>query len=206
LIAAEPETKTIIDPETGAIFDPETGEILGYVDQPLKDTEDTETLIRWLGERKLRVAAKLAGIHAEREAWIDKINDQYDSKIKALDRELEYLTRNPDFVTRLKTYAAEKLAGAKTRTLKTGLLKLSFRAVPGGLKVTDKDAALAYVQEHDELVDRCVTISYNLRATDYVALKDEIEDLPGIENVPDRETFSIDGEKVAVDDVVSEGE
>jgi phage host-nuclease inhibitor protein Gam len=205
LIAAVSETTIIIDPETGAIINTDTGEILGYEDTPT-ETEDTEKLINWLGERKLRVSAKLAAIQAEKQAWIDKVADQFDSKIKALDRELEYLTRNPDFVSRLKDYARVQLAGAKTRTLKTGLLKLSFRAVPGGLKVTDKDAALAYVQEHDELVDRCVTISYSLRATDYVALRDEIEDLPGIEEVPDRESFSIDGEKVAVDDVVSEGE
>lgn len=66
----------------------------------------------------------------------------------------------------------------------------------GGPKVTDTEAALAYCQEHDELMDACVTVSYRLRTTDYLKQMEATgELLPGIEVLPEQEqeSFYING-------------
>lgn len=182
----------------GMLIDAETGEIAGVADAVPE--EDAESLALWLGERKTWLEAQLQARRAEKEFWIQRVDERFDPQIRDIERSLEWILGNPVWTRKLREYAKQQLEGAKKRSFNVGLLKLGFRTKPGGLRVVDDKAALDYVSDHDELVDRCVTVSYRLRATDYIALREEIEGLPGIEDVPAREVFLLDGQAVEVEE------
>lgn len=187
------------DADTGVTFDPETGEIINVLDAPQAEA-DTEALALWLGEKKTEIESLLAAQMAAKQVWIDRINERFDARINELQRQWDWLVSNPEWVGRLEAYARDLLKGAKKRSFNVGLLKLGFRTKPARTQVVDTDAALEYVQEHDELVDRCVTVFYSLRKTDYIALRAEIPGLPGIEDVPESEVFLLDGKAVELKD------
>jgi phage host-nuclease inhibitor protein Gam len=81
-------------------------------------------------------------------------------------------------------------AGGKTKTLKTLGGSFSFRTVPGGLRVIDKDAALQWAKEHAPALVEVKTVE-SLPAA---ALKSHLQttgEVPaGCEIADDRESFS----------------
>ena len=132
--------------QDGFYVDPETGEVLGVVEQVPE--QDAEALAMWLGEALTRAKADLEGIRAVRESWLHRIEDIYGPQERAAVARVDWLqSGNPGWVALLRDYAAQKLAGAKTKTLKLGLLKLAFRSSRESVEVVDEQAAVEWVKD-----------------------------------------------------------
>lgn len=94
--------------------------------------------------------------------------------------------------------AKRQQPGFKGKTVAFLNGKCNWRTSKGGLRVVDTNAALEYVQEHDDLVDQCVTISYRLRTTDYLKVVEAYgEMLPGVDVAPESEAFYVNGTRVS---------
>lgn len=149
---------------------------------------DTEERAEWL-------VGKLASLEAEQERvksnavdMIARLQRQHDGLLKRFGRELE-------------DYCRQRNTG-KSKTVHFLQGKCYWRTTKtGGAYVADRDAALAYCQEHDELVDSCVHVAYRLRGSEYLKQFEETgELLPGIEAAPTSEVerFYVNGKRVEV--------
>lgn len=126
-----------------------TGEVVGVEDAPLAaiaDQATAEHVIAWLGPRRAAAQARLAGLEAEKTAWIERINAVYDGRIRR-ERSLLgwYATRYHDL---LRYYADVMLTGQKGRTVVAGLLRLSFRRKPRKIEVADSETAVVWAQSN----------------------------------------------------------
>ena len=133
--------------ETRVLVDSETGEVLGVDDNPGANAADAETygeaVCAYLGPRLTAANARLAALEAERNVWITRINAQFDVRIKCEKNLIAFLKMQ--WHQPLADYARTLLAGGKSKTLKTGVLQLSFRTKPGRVEVADENAAFDYL-------------------------------------------------------------
>lgn len=152
---------------------------------------DTEERAEWL-------VGKLASLEAEQERVksnaaeiVDRLRRQHDGLLKRFGTELEEFCR------------AKRSGKSKTVHFLQG--KCAWRTTKtGGAYVADPAAALDYCQEHDEMVDACVTVSYRLRGSEYLKqFEGSGEVLPGIEVAPisEVERFYVNGTRLEVPEV-----
>ena len=142
---------------------------------------DSDETADWYLKKKAALNAEEALIMAQAEAAVKRL--QADRK------SLENL-----YQSELEAYIAEKIAndkrGRKSVILPHGTCQ--FRRVPEGLKLADESAAAKAVLESDAYPGCCKVI---LDATAYRQLAEgrfeNGELLPGMEVVPERESFSI---------------
>lgn len=145
---------------------------------------DSEEKVNWL----LR---KLANIEAEKQ----RITVQYQTMLAALVSDEKSLRFR--FEDDLRAFAALKLAEGGNRRKTVHLLQgsLCFRTLPQALKVTDNISAIAFAKMTglrcletvtEEKFDAAI---YRQRAQEVLEERGEI--LPGIEVLPERETFAI---------------
>lgn len=147
---------------------------------------DTDERAEWL-------IGKLSGLAFEQE----RIKSNAADMIARLQRQHDGLLNR--FGAELEEFAKTKLEW-KSKTVQFLQGKVNWRtSKSGGPRVTDTEAALQYCQEHDELVDKCVSISYRLRTTDYLKIFEETgEILPGIEVTPvvESDAFYVNGKRL----------
>lgn len=92
----------------------------------------------------------------------------------------------------LADFAAQRINGQKTKSLKTGLGTLAFRRIGGGFKLADKEAALEFAKANKL---PCYTETEVLKTEIKLDAKEYVKDpkRPGIEPVPLVDSFSING-------------
>jgi phage host-nuclease inhibitor protein Gam len=145
---------------------------------------DSEEKVNWL----LR---KLANIEAEKQ----RVTAQYQTMMAALESDERSLRFR--FENDLRTFTAQKLAEGGNRRKTVHLLQgsLSFRTLPQALKVNDITSAVAFARVTGLPCLETVTEEkfnaniYRQRAQE--VLKERGEILPGIEVLPERETFAV---------------
>lgn len=134
-------------------------------------------------ERANWYLSKLANIETERA----RVKAQAAVILAALDRREQSLKGR--FDAQLADWARERLAGAKTKTLRLLQGTIAFRTVAGSLRLIDKEAA--FVHARTELPE-CIITREELDAAAYRKRAQETgEVLPGIETVPGRESMSL---------------
>ena len=136
----------------GYICDPLTGEVFGHVDIKEHDAPgaaqkepfipDTMEKVKWVLRKIMAEDSAIAAAEMELQA--------ISANIAAMKRVHEQ-KRNwqlAQFTLPLQVFAAEQLKGQKTRTLLTPYGTLSFRTIPGSLKIVDAPAALEWAEEN----------------------------------------------------------
>lgn len=162
--------------------------IEGEEPEPLAPPEfhiDSDDRVEWL-------LGKLADL----DARADRVKRNAEEILADIQRQQERLLAR--FGRELEDYCRQKLGPEpRSKTLKFLQGKVNWRTVKGGPRLVDHEAALAFLDEHDEYFERCVTVTPRVRASDYIALVEETgELLPGIEVVPDREAFYVNGQRL----------
>ena len=163
----EQEIAVIRDDFTLAITDTETGEIVSIEDAPEQNTEISQ-IVNWVGNRRAGANAKLQGLQAEKAEWIDKVNRQYDARIKHLERFVQYLDTN--YTSMLRDYAKTALEGKNTKTLKIAFLELSFGTTRARVDIIDNDKAVEFC-ERRRLLEAIKVVKSVLKS----AIPDEIK-------------------------------
>lgn len=130
--AAAPVATIVLD---GVIVDAETGEVVG-LEKP-EFTVTDESSAEWVLERIME-----AELDAYREGMkLRALSENVQIKINRANARAEWLRAR--FATELEEFARKKVEGSKSKTWSSPFGKLSFRTVKGGLRVLDKDLALA---------------------------------------------------------------
>lgn len=124
----------IIDEDSMTLINVETGEFLGCAEVPPEDV-DTVKLAEWLGDRLQERGATLAGLEAEYQWQIDRINALYDSRIANQRNAIAWLKTK--WETRLMELARSVISEGKRRSCVIGLLKLSLKKSRESTEVQD---------------------------------------------------------------------
>jgi len=140
-----PHSEIIYDEENGAIVDADSGEILWVAEVPDPALNEWQ-VAEWVGERRARANAKLAGLLAEKEAWLTKVAAQFDSVIGRRQKYIEHLDES--FRPILDRLAHQQLDGRKERTCRIGLLTLRLRRTRARIDVENDSLALEWAREH----------------------------------------------------------
>lgn len=139
------ERELIEDPITGVLVDPETGEVMGLLEEP-EEMEDAEGLAHWLGQALTSARAQLVGLQAEKQAWLDKVAEQFDSSIRRAEGKVRWLSERPDWLEMLRTLHEKRAPGKPS--FKLGLLATRIKKSRESLEITDEEQALEFVREH----------------------------------------------------------
>lgn len=126
-------------------IDANTGEIIA-VDGAPADSAEVEEIVKWVGGRRAFALAKAAGITAERDQLLAKINAQYTPQINYYTRFAEWTTVR--YYGILKDYARRVLAGGKIKTAKVHLLALKFGTTRYSIDITDPEKALDWARQY----------------------------------------------------------
>jgi len=140
---------------------------------------NTEERAAWATDKVLSARERLSRIKAACQAMID-------------DAELEVRDAEAFFLPMLEEWARSN-PPKKGKTIKLPTGALSFRTVPGGPRVVDPDAALAWAKvEAGELVIQTVSERLDKAGlADYVKASGDVP--PGVEIAPARESFDVKG-------------
>lgn len=143
-VEESPEEMIYIDEESMALINVTTGEVVGYQEIAPEDVGDID-LAKWVGDRRTYHKAKLEGIKAEKQLWIDTINSRYDARIKRHEGAIKWLeTTYEDFLFQL----AKRLIGTgKKRSVAVGMLLLKLRKTSAKTEVLDEEKALAWLKK-----------------------------------------------------------
>ena len=142
--AACPHSEIIYDEDAGAILDAETGELL-WVAPPDPASSERE-IAEWIGERRTRANARLAGLLAEKAEWLRKVEAQFDTLIGRQQKYIEHLDES--FRPLLDRLAHDELDGRKERTVRIGLLTLRLRKTRARIDVENDSVALEWARRH----------------------------------------------------------
>lgn len=128
----------------------ESGEVLCFIDAPHAELE-RRNILEWVGERLARSIAREAGLRAEKQAWLDRINKIYDPQIRKQERVqhgLEWVY-GPMAQMYFDDIRAEAAARNSTvpKSLKVGLLNLTYAADRARVDVVDDAKAIAFLEE-----------------------------------------------------------
>ena len=130
-------TYTIIDNQ---VVETATGEIL--CEAISHDGITSQTALEAALERIGRTEHALAAMQQYHAFILDNCKRQE----KNLQSYVDYL--RDLYSAHIEAFAQGRLAGQKSKTLETPFGKVKFRTVRGGLKVIDKNAALALAHQH----------------------------------------------------------
>jgi hypothetical protein len=145
-----PKINVIYDDETMATVDEETGEIYGLVAAP-SGTENIKDIAEWLGEKLTWIDARLAGLTAEKQSWLDKVSKMYDPRLNHFHRLRDYLIAlyKPIFDVYAKGAIFNDDGSLKTRskTIKIGLLRMNFRTTRARTDVLKEAEAVELIRQ-----------------------------------------------------------
>lgn len=135
---------------------------------------------------------KLANIDAEKKR-VQTQAAAIVAQLEAEDRQLRFL-----FGEQLECFTRQELARRGGRRKSLVLLQgtCAFRSVPGGFRISDPAAALAYVQQETGECTTLIDLKPVLKTEEFRALAEkEYREtgnlLPGTEDKPDAEQFSV---------------
>ena len=127
----------------GFIVDTETGEVLGHAEAHERFTVDDAHAAEWVLERVQSADAEIAACDARFKA----ISENIAAMRKEHEKRKGWLLAR--FALELEAFASLELEGKKTRTFKTPYGSLSFRTVPGSVKVLDMEAAVKWAKMYE---------------------------------------------------------
>lgn len=146
-IEEEYEAEIIKIDEEELIVTNSDGEILAFLDAPSHDTIDREKLLEWVGEKMTAAKARQAGHEAEKQVWIDTINDRFDWKIRQEKQKVSGLTYMYTPFAQQYMDDIRKKSKKIIKTLTVGLLKLTYRAVSASIDVVDEAKAIEWCEK-----------------------------------------------------------
>jgi len=135
------------------------------------------------------VLRKLANLEAERV----RIEEQSKKMISSVRTDYDEIIRR--YGDELEAWARQELLdhGNRKKTVHTFHATLAFRTVAAHLKLAEPDEALKYVREHArehlQVIEKLNATTYREEAARRMQQHGEI--LPGIERVPEQESFAI---------------
>jgi hypothetical protein len=138
-----PEAHVVWDDEQKTILDSDTGEIYWMADVLPVEFDERE-IAEWVGERRARANARMAGLIAEKEAWLAKVAAQFDGAIRRKQKYVEHL--DTSFAPLLERLARMQLDGKKERSCRIGLLTLRFRKTRAWVDILDEELALEWAK------------------------------------------------------------
>jgi hypothetical protein len=174
------ESRTIIRVDDFYI-DADTGEVLGMMEPAERFHVHDQHSAEWVLSKRFDIEARKYALERQKAALIanmDVLIAEQDARLKWLDMR---------FAGELRDWAAQMLAGLKTRTLKTPFGRLSFRKTPAKITVVDADKALEWAWEHHP---QAVKTSHRFLISE-VTLPTEALPAGIFESVPEGETFTI---------------
>jgi hypothetical protein len=175
-------TTDTITTHDGYIVDPETGEVLGHTEASerfaVTDIESAEWVLSKMQEAQADVLAQ--------RCRLDAIQSQMQAMIEDKARRCSYLEAR--FGHELEAFAARELEGGKSKTLKTPFGSLSFRTVPGSIRVVNVELAVVWAETFEP---KAVKVSKSVLVS---GLKGMESGLPSaaFEVVPPNERFRIE--------------
>lgn len=134
-----------------------SGEIVCFVDAPVSDLE-RRNILEWVGERREKANARIAGITAEKKHWLDKIDKMYNPQMNKQTRviaRLDYLYGPVG-----KAYLDEAIASAEKaikdgktgtkipKSLKIGLLTLKYKTTKASVQIIDLAKAILWCRKN----------------------------------------------------------
>lgn len=126
----------------------DSGEIIGFLNAPHAEME-RRNILEWVGERLTTSQAKQAGIEAEKQFWLAKIDKQYNPQINKqirIQKQLRYM-----YEPTAKGYMDDMVAAHKGKTplrsLKIGMLLLQLTTTKARVDVLDEPKAIAWAEE-----------------------------------------------------------
>ena len=136
----------------------------------------------WLLQKYFAIDAEIALLKAQAEAAVKRLQSDREGLERLYQSELESFIRS---------LIAQDKKGRKSLILPHGTC--AVRAVPGGLRITDENAALKYARScaKDAIRTEERLDSAKYRELAEKALQSEGEMLPGIDMQPDRESFTV---------------
>lgn len=140
-----PEAHVVWDDEQKTILDSDTGEIYWMADVLPVEFDERE-IAEWVGERRARANARMAGLIAEKEAWLAKVAAQFDGAIRRKQKYVEHL--DTSFAPLLERLARMQLDGKKERSCRIGLLTLRFRKTRARVDILDEELALDWARDY----------------------------------------------------------
>lgn len=173
----------------GRIVDTATGECLGLAVPPAF-VADTQETVEWVLEKMLVLDSEIAGLEARRAALVENM----DAMIGGARTRRRSLERR--FKAEVIEFARANLGEGK-RTWRCPFGSVSFRTVPGSLKVVDEDLAVRVAESLD--MGNAVKVTKKVLVTDLTdGQAAEIVDLvekrmvtDAFEVVPERESVTI---------------
>ena len=127
----------------GFVVDIETGEILGHAKAQGRFAVTDAASAEWVLERIQASDAEIAALDARAKA----ISENIAAMRKEHEKRRDWLLTR--FTLELDLFAANELAGKKTRTFKTPFGTLSYRTTPGSIKVLDMDVAVKWAEMYE---------------------------------------------------------
>ena len=146
---------------------------------------DSDEKVEWLLRKITEIDASYERVKANAEALL-----------RAYKRDREWLLRR--FGVELEDYCRKKLGeNPRSKTVRFLHGSVSFRTLPGRLKLTDPGAALEHLRGNNELFERCVKVTETVRVSEYTAIAEETgELLPGLGHVGPREAVYVCGHRL----------
>ena len=182
------ETLTVEIDNQGFRYNPATGEILAVLDLP-QNVAIEEIARDWLGPRLSSAQARLAGLEAEKAAWLQRVADQYDARLARQKRWISYLEGL--YRPALRDYAARLLEGRKERSIKVGLLTLAFRRTQPKVVVQDEQKAVDWLEDRG-MYDTIKTVRSVLKSLIPANVRETITaEETGMAYVPAEDTFEV---------------
>ena len=138
---------------------------------------DSEESANWLLRKLALIEAETKLIQAQAEAITKRLTTQREGLLRRYGAELEQWAKS-QITERHKS--VQLLYGT-----------CAFRKVPGGPKLADETAAMVWAHENAPLLLKVEQVTKLDRKAYLALVKEDGEILPGVEVVPDRESFSI---------------
>ena len=138
------EEIVVVDEDTMTLINTQTGEVVGMAETPPDGLDDVK-LAEYIGEKRAWHKGRVAGLEAEKQAWIDTINARFDTRIKRHKDSLKwYEATYHDFLFKL----AKKLIGdGKKRSAAVGLLLLKLTKTRSSMEILDQPKAIGWLRE-----------------------------------------------------------
>lgn len=164
---------------------------LAEIDDELAEAEALRARERpeWPGIVDDETASWVAGKMVACDEEVDRVLAQAARLVKRAQARRKGLEAR--FGDELKRYAAGRIVGMRQRTLTLVTGDCSFRKVPGGIRVVDKDRTTAWADAHlpTAIATKVVKSLIDAEIKEHVAATGELP--PGVEQVEDRETFVV---------------
>lgn len=166
------------DPLPAAVVEEIKADVAGEDIGQLGDSDDEREILRYLRRR------------GRMQAELDRITAEAAGICRTLQNDINRL--DGLYIARAREIAAAKLAGKKTKTVKTPFGQMSFRTVPARIFVKEIQQFLDACDSRIEYVDLIRQRPPEPNLTEIKSYVEKTGDLPpGCDQIPQHEKFSV---------------